>query len=143
MSDAATLHAAASEVLTATTTCGFSSCHIGAGKAGLTLVGSTNLNMLMVDKPSCQAPNVPLVKSGGGQAALDDSYLWIKLVGAADSSGFILGDVAVWGMGGACGQTAAAPYGVRMPQAASAMTTSEERLAKVRNWICAGAPAPM
>ena len=125
--DAVTLHAAASEVLTLMTPCGFSSCHAGTGKANLILTGATNLAMLMVDK----------------QAALDRSYLWIKLTGAADASGFIQGDMAVWGMGGACGQTAAAPYGVRMPQMATAATTSEERLAKIRNWICGGAPAPM
>ena len=141
--DAATLHAAAAEVLTAMGTCGFSSCHANMGKAGLILLGATDLNMLMVDKPACQAPNLSVVKSGGGQAALDGSYLWIKLAGAADPSGFIMGDMAAWGMGGACGQTAAAPYGVRMPQMASAMTTSEERLAKIRNWICGGAPGPM
>jgi hypothetical protein len=141
--DAATLHAAAAEVLTPMTPCGFSSCHAGTGKAGLILTGATNLNMLMVDKMSCEAPNLPLVASGGGQTALDKSYLWIKLAGAADPSGFIQGDMATWGMGGACGQTAAAPYGVRMPQMATAMTTSEERLAKIRNWICGGAPAPM
>jgi hypothetical protein len=143
MADAATLHAGASEVLTAMTPCGFSSCHAGSGKAGLILAGATNLATLMVDKPACQAPNLSVVKSGGGQAALDGSYLWIKLAGAADPSGLIMGDAATWGMGGACGQTPSAPYGVRMPQMASAMTTSEDRLAKIRNWICGGAPGPM
>jgi len=135
------LHAAAADVLTMMSPCGFSSCHVGTGKAGLVLLGATNLNMLLVGKPSCEAPNVPLVDGAGGDAGLLHSYIWIKLTGAADSGGSIMGDPA-WGTGGACGQTPSAPYGIRMPQMATNMTTSDTRLAAIRNWICAGAPAP-
>lgn len=147
MAAPATLHAAVAALLNPPapappTPCGFSSCHAGAGKAGLSLLGAADMRAAMVDKPSCQAPNLPLVDGRGGQVALDNSYLWIKLTGAADAAGIMIGDPA-WGMGGACGQSAAAPYGGRMPQMASAMTTSEDRLATIRNWICGGAPGPM
>lgn len=147
MSDPATMYAAVNALLnppdvTMPTPCGFSSCHAGNGKAKLVLLGKTDLRATMVDVPSCLAPNVPLVDGRGGQMALDNSWLWIKLVGAADSAGIITANPA-WGMGGACDQTPAAPYGIRMPQMASPKTASEERLATIRNWICAGAPGPM
>ena len=83
---------------------------------------------------------MPLVDASGGDSALANSYLWQKLVGTIDASGAITGD-ASWGEGGACGQTPDQPYGVLMPLGTTE-PISEERLAPIRNWICAGAPGP-
>ena len=135
-------HAAAVTLLGAMSPCGFSACHGGASaKAELSLAMQSNLSTLMVDVPSCEAPNVPLVKSGGGQAALDNSWLWIKLVAPADATG-ALEPNAAWGTGMNCGQAANQPFGIRMPWSNTEMKLEESRLATVRNWICAGAPGP-
>jgi hypothetical protein len=135
-------HAAAATLLAGMTPCGFSSCHSGTGpKAQLALAMQTNLNMLLVDKPSCEAPSVPLVKSGGGQAALDGSWLWLKLVAPADSSGVITPNAA-WGTAMNCGQTGGQMFGLRMPWSNTEMKLEDDRLQVIRNWICAGAPGP-
>jgi hypothetical protein len=46
-----------------------------------------------------------------------------------------------WGDPGNCGQDGDQAFGVRMPKGTTT-TLSADKLAKVRNWICAGAPAP-
>jgi hypothetical protein len=60
-------------------------------------------------------PVVPLVASGGGDTALQNSWLWLKLVAPADASG-VLTENAAWGTPGvSCNQMGGQPYGVRMP----------------------------
>jgi hypothetical protein len=141
----AALHAAAASVLTTQGKCSFAgTCHDGPTRtAGLILLAATNLDTLLVDQPSCIAPTVPLVKSGGGEAALQGSWLWLKLVASADASG-VLDQNAAWGAPVAtCNQKGDQPYGVRMPYGTSGSSfASPERLAPIRDWICAGAPGP-
>lgn len=135
-------HAAAVELLAADSPCGFSACHAGAsGKAMLALAMTTDLRTLLVGHPSCQAPDVPLVADGGGQAALDNSWLWLKLTAPADASGVIASNPA-WGTAMNCGQLGNQPFGIRMPWSNTDMPLEASRLAAVRNWICAGAPGP-
>jgi hypothetical protein len=82
-----------------------------------------------------------VVKSGGGQAALDGSYLWQKLTAPVDAAGDVIAKPE-WGAGvTTCNQTGANPFGVRMPPIG--MDISDTRLAPIRNWICAGAMGPM
>jgi len=143
------LHAAAAAILTTASPCntdqacpcGSSSCHGGRGKANLVLVGATNLTTALVGKTSCQALALPLVAAGGGDAALNGSWLWLKLVAPVDGSGVIAANAA-WGQPQVCNQMPAMPYGYRMPLSNTDMPLSEARLAPIRNWICAGAPAP-
>jgi hypothetical protein len=139
----AALHAAAAEVLTAQSPCGFSGCHVGTTPAAmLTLMGSTDLHMTLVDKVPCEAPNMKLVDGSGGDAALMNSWVWIKLTAmASDTTGIM--EQASFGTPGVCGQMSGQKYGVRMPATTpAAETLSQERLTKIRNWICAGAPGP-
>jgi hypothetical protein len=122
--------------------CGFSQCHVSPrGKAALVLTGATSL-MPLVGKPSCQAPSIPLIAAGGGDAALANSWLWIKMVAPVDEAGAITAKSA-WGAGNvaACEVTPAAPFGVRMPKG-SPMSLDARRLAMVQRWICAAAPPP-
>jgi hypothetical protein len=138
----AALHAAAAEVLATPMggTCNFGSCHIPPnGKAALILAGATDLSMLLRGVASCQAPSVPLVAAGGGDAALQNSWIWLKLV-AADDEGEIVANPA-WGPGGICGTTADKPFGGIMPMN-SPNRLDETRLGKIRRWICGGAPGP-
>lgn len=145
------LHAAAFEVLTAmgppgpsgvVGACNFSSCHIAPrGKAMLVLNGMPNLTAL-VGKPSCEVPALSLVEPGGGDNALEKSFLWIKLVGESDRDGTLLAQPG-WGAGGvtSCGDiTATTPFGMRMPRSAAPIT--DGRLTAIRRWICGGAPSP-
>lgn len=135
-------HAGAVEVLAAASPCGFSSCHQGpTGKADLVLTNEMDLRTLLVGVNSCQVPAIPLVADGGGDTALDNSWLWIKLTAPSDPSGVITGDPA-WGTAVNCGQMGNQPYGLRMPWSNTDALVDDERLAKVRNWICAGAPGP-
>jgi hypothetical protein len=107
----------------------------------LTLLNAPDLAAVLVDKPACEVPGFVLVKSGGGQAALDGSWLWQKLTAPAESDGALIAQAA-WGTASlTCGQAepANAPFGTRMPQLIGGETVSDERLAAVRNWICGGA----
>ena len=93
----------------------------------------------MVDKPSCMNTTMPLVKSGGGDMALDSSWLWQKLVAPADDSFNIIAKPE-WGMPVmTCQQTSG--FGTAMPMTGG-IALSDMRMAAIRNWICAGAAAP-
>jgi hypothetical protein len=137
------LHEAAKNVLNAAGTCSFGSCHTpDQHKANLVLLGAPDMRTLLVNKASCQAPILPLVKEGCGDDALLNSWLWIKLVAPADASGVLATD-PVWGTPGEpCDKPGGQPFGIRMPWGSGNMVTSEARLAPIRNWICAGAPGP-
>ena len=126
------------------TPCAFSSCHnTTQKKAMLNLdVGTADLHAILVDKPSCEVPTEKLVASGGGDAALANSWLWQKLTAPVGSSGELTAQTA-WGMGGAsCGQDSGQPFGVRMPKG-SIDPISSTKLDPIKAWICAGAPGPM
>jgi hypothetical protein len=138
-SSPAELHAAALDVLAAPAPCGFGSCHSAQAKGNLALLGVVDLRATLVDKPACEAPRLSLVPSGGGEAALSRSWLWLKLQprGVGDDA---LPSVPAYGMAGACGQSGAEPHGRTMPLGSPAL--SEAKLTAVRAWICAGAPGP-
>jgi hypothetical protein len=125
--------------------CSFSACHdTGAKKAKLLLEGVTDLNALLVDKPSCETLTLKLVDSHGGDAALANSWLWQKLVAPANASG-VLASKPEWGAGGqACMQMGTGqPFGLRMPWSnMETKLTPPEKLKAVLSWICAGAPKP-
>jgi hypothetical protein len=136
------LHAAAAAVLTAASPCGFSSCHMGTGKAKLVLTGVTDLHAALVGKPSCEASNIPLVDGSGGEKALQNSWLWLKLTAPADPASGALTMQATWpAQAGACGQTIG-PFGTRMPQSGNADMLDTMRLPAIHDWIVAGAPGP-
>jgi hypothetical protein len=140
----AMLHADASSVLTIPMgSCNFSSCHNPPNpKAMLLLQGVTDLNAQLVGKASCEAPTVPVVAAGGGDTALQNSWLWLKLTAPTDpNDGSIMANPA-WGAGGLCGNTATKPFGGIMPYNATTRL-SEYRLGKIRRWICGGAPGPL
>ncbi|MET0343878.1 MAG: hypothetical protein ABW252_22885 [Polyangiales bacterium] len=139
--DKAALHAAAAGLLTQQTPCGFSSCHTGSSRAraGLRLLGATDLRTLLVDKASCIAPSLPLVDGSGGAAALERSWLWQKLAAPTDASG-VLQSRPAWGAPVSCGQDPSEPHGLQMPLATGPLEAAD--LAVVRSWICAGAPGP-
>lgn len=146
------LHAAAFEVMTAAGApgpsgivgaCSFGSCHVSPrGKGMLVLKGMPDLTAL-VDQPACEVPSLSLVASGGGNAALRNSYLWIKMVGPVEPNSDVIVGQPGWGAGGvtACGDiTADTPFGVRMPKNGGLLY--ETGRAHIRRWICAGAPPP-
>ena len=135
----AALHRAALEVLTPMTPCGFSDCHAGRGKAGLTLVGAVDLRTLLVGKSACEASTVPLVDARGGELGLRNSWLWLKLDSQVDAEGALPSNTA-WGVGQSCGQLPTQPYGVLMPLNSPRLEGA--RRDAVRAWICAGAPGP-
>lgn len=136
----AALHAAAADILTTQTPCGFSACHTGSRpKAGLRLSGVTDLRAQLVDKPACESSTVPLVSGVGGAAALAKSWLWLKLT-AETTGGDALAAQAAWGTSMNCGQVPDEPYGRLMPLGAGAL--ADDELKAVRSWICAGAPGP-
>jgi hypothetical protein len=120
--------------------CAFGSCHNASKKvAGLELVFGGSLTDL-VGKASCQAPNLKLVEAGGGDAALKNSWLYLKLAAPVDGSANLIADPS-WGTANpACGQTSG-DFGVRMPFSAGADGIGPEKLAVIKEWICAGAPA--
>jgi hypothetical protein len=134
------LYAGAAEVLAADSPCGFSACHMAANHAKLKLAGVTDLHATLVGMPSCEAPTIPLIDSKGGNAGLQNSWLWLKLTSPADSSSGNLIMQSSWPAPGACGQMSG--YGFRMPMTGAADLLEAPRLAKIRNWICAGAPGP-
>lgn len=142
---AAALYMAAAGVLTATSPCGFGSCHMGSGKAKLVLLNATDLKTLLVDKPSCEAPMLPLISSMGGEAGLNNSWIWQKLTAMTDTSGTgKIVENAAWGMSSpSCGQPGDQPFGIRMPWTNSDMMLDAPKLASIKAWICAGAPGPM
>jgi hypothetical protein len=122
--------------------CAFGSCHNSSKKvAGLELAFGGSLTDL-VGAPSCQAPNVKLVEPGGGSVALTKSWLYLKLAAPVDGSSALIPDPS-WGMANnACGQTTG-EFGVRMPFSAGSDGIGPEKLAVIREWICAGAPPAM
>jgi hypothetical protein len=136
----AMLFTAVHDVLSASTPCGFSSCHMGSNaRAHLDLVGAPDLHAALVGKPACEAPNLSIVDGSGGDVGLSKSYMWIKLTGPVDLGAALIPD-ASWGTAGACGQSGQM-YGLRMPLTNTDMLLDDTRLAAIRNWICAGAPA--
>jgi hypothetical protein len=141
----ADLHMAAADVLTVDGKCSFDgTCHDGPNRsAGLDLFEAPDLNALLVDQAACETSVVPLVASGGSDTALQNSWLWLKLVAPADASGMIDTNPAWGAPNPACNQQSGQPFGVRMPQGTTTGYTSEMRLGAIRNWICAGAPGPM
>jgi hypothetical protein len=141
----AMLHADAAAILTTPMggTCNFSSCHIPPnGKAKLTLAGVANLATL-VGVPSCQVPTIPLVAAGGGDAALQNSWLWLKLTAPTVANDVALVANPTWGAGAVadCEATPAMPFGVIMPKTAT-KPLDENKLGPIRRWICGGAPGP-
>lgn len=119
--------------------CGFPSCHDGdrGKRANLGIPMGSDLNMLLVDKASCEVPTMPLVKSGGGDEALANSWIWQK-VAAPDDASFNLIAKPEWGTPSeTCGNLG---FGTRMPM--GGLDLSETRVAAIRNWICAGAAGP-
>lgn len=122
--------------------CAFSSCHnMSAKKANLVLDGSmTDLNALLVGKPSCEAPSLSLIDGSGGDAALAKSWLWQKLAAPIDASGNLTANPE-WGMAGNCGQSSGAGYGVRMPLGQTELL-SAPKLNAIKSWICSGAKGP-
>lgn len=136
----AMLHRAALDVLTPATPCGFSDCHTGRGKAGLVLMGAVDLRSVLVGKPACEAPAVPLVDGRGGDQSLQNSWLWLKLTSETDVDGALPMNAA-WGVGQSCGQLPTQPYGVVMPLASPPLSGAQKDA--IRAWICAGAPGPM
>jgi hypothetical protein len=120
-------------------------CHAGTGQAKLVLLGATDLKATLVGKASCEAPALLLVDPQGGNAALANSWLWQKLTAPAMSTDALIVQAA-WGTSAVCptngfdnGMTSG--FGDRMPYG-SLDTLAAEPLAKIRNWICAGAPGP-
>jgi hypothetical protein len=133
----AALHAAALDAFTGG--CGFDSCHNADGdRAMLVILETDNLNTLLVDRAACQVPALKLVASGGGQAALDGSWIWQKLAAPDDASMMIVPNDA-WGEPATCGQTQGT-FGTRMPM--TGLDLSDNRMGAIRNWICAGAAGP-
>jgi len=92
---------------------------------------------LLGDKAACEAPNLKLVDTRGGDAGLAASWLWLKLTAPADSASSELTADPSWGTPGSCGQSGG--YGQRMPIGAP-MGLAADVLAPIRDWICAGAP---
>ena len=138
-------HAAALTVLNQMVPCGLSICHAGTGQAKLVLLGVTDLKATMVDKPSCEAPTMPLVSSKGGNAALANSWLWQKLTAPAMSTDALITQ-STWGTPAACptanfGMMQTSGFGDRMPYGSLA-TLEPAPLGAIRNWICSGAPGP-
>ena len=121
--------------------CAFGSCHnMGKKAAQLALPLGGNLIEALVNKPSCEAPNLKLVEPGGGDAALKKSWLYMKLAAPVDGNAALIPDPA-WGTPGQCGQMEG--FGARMPISSGADGVGEAKLAVAREWICAGAPGPM
>ena len=139
------LHAGAVEAMASmTASCGFSaSCHRDRGKANLSLLNATDLRTLMVDKMSCEVPTMPIVSSMMGDAGLNNSWLWHKLVAPLDSSNNLV-PKPEWGTTpGNCGQANTGTFGFRMPYSNPIdVYLGSADLGKIRNWICGGAPGP-
>jgi hypothetical protein len=132
--DAAAMKVAATDALTGG--CSFGSCHDADGKrAMLIVVEGDDITAKLVDKAACQVPSLMLVKSGGGQPALDGSWIWQKLA-APDDADMVIVPNDAWGEPTTCGQTQGT-FGTRMPM--TGLDLSETRVAAIRNWICAGA----
>lgn len=122
--------------------CAFSSCHNASKKvAGLDLSYGVNISDL-VGKQSCEASALKLVEPGGGNGALEKSWLYLKLAAPVDGSSALVADPS-WGMpNNTCGQTGG-DFGMRMPISGGSDGIGAEKLAIIREWICAGAPAGM
>jgi hypothetical protein len=148
----AALHAAAAAVLLPPPAdpsmkgCAFTSCHdMGSHKAMLVLDGSmTDLNALLVGKPSCES-SLKLVDASTGDAALTNSWLWQKLIAPCDTMGGITTQAAWGAPKTTCGQDMGQAFGQRMPRSGTNTLfgdTNPAKLNAVRDWICAGAPKP-
>lgn len=121
--------------------CAFGSCHNDKKHAAsLVLQAGGNLQELLVDKPACEAPSLMLVDSSGGDAALAKSFLYLKLAAPVDGSANLIAQPE-WGDSASCGQSDG--FGVRMPQGGGVDGVGAEKIAIMREWICAGAPGPM
>ena len=118
---------------------------VGAGPAGSATaihLARGGARTLLVDKASCESPNLKLVDASGGDQGLAHSWLWQKLTAPADSSGK-LETKADWGTAaGGCNQESGMGFGLRMPLSGSADQLTDTKLKAIRNWICAGAPKP-
>jgi hypothetical protein len=138
-------HADALSVLTPMVPCAVGACHAGAGQAKLVLMGVTDLHMAIVDKPACEAPTLKIVDSQGGDAALANSWLWQKMTAPIMPGMDTLVVQASWGTAASCPSTffpsGTMGFGDRMPYGAM-NTLDAPALAKIRNWICSGAPGP-
>jgi hypothetical protein len=142
----AMLHADAAAVLTVPMgTCNFSSCHNPPnGKSKLRLQDVADLNAALVGVMSCQAPTIPLVAAGGGDPALQNSWLWLKMTSPTVANDVALVPDPAWGPGGATGCDNPMPsqlFGVIMPKGAT-KPVAENKLGPIRRWICGGAPGP-
>jgi hypothetical protein len=131
-------------VILTSPTCNFSSCHVmPTGKAKLVLQNVADFNAALVGKASCEAPTFSLVAAGGGDAALQNSWLWLKLISPTVPNDVALAPNPAWGAGAItdCEATPMMPFGVLMPKTAT-KPLDESKLAPVRRWICGGAPGP-
>ena len=82
-------------------------------------------------------------RGSAGDTALAKSWLWLKLTAPIDNMTSVIKPDAAWGAGGSeCGQGPTEPFGVRTPKSGPD-GQAPERLAVIRDWICAGAPVPM
>jgi hypothetical protein len=121
--------------------CAFGPCH-NTNKmiAKLAFAPGGSLVDAVVNKPACEAPNLKLVDPSGGDKALANSYLYLKLAAPVDGSANLVPDPA-WGSPMNCGQPM--DFGARMPVGSGEMGVGDEKLAIMKEWICAGAPGPM
>lgn len=65
--------------------CANGECH-GTGSGGVTITSGALLKSLWVDK-TFQMAQIPVVKSGGGDAAVNNSYIMYKLLNQAGTAG--------------------------------------------------------
>jgi hypothetical protein len=144
----ATLHAAVVAAIIPATpdakgSCAFGSCHDGTSKKAMVILDSTstNLHTLLVDKPACETAGLKVVDSRGGDVGLTNSWLWQKLSAPCDASGVMV-TKPEWGTPVNCGQMAGQAFGARMPMSGTDTQLGADKLAAIRDWICAGAPGP-
>lgn len=146
----ATLHQAAYEVLGkrgrspsgVVGACAFSGCHEQQRAAAMLVLQDIGNLSSLVGRPSCQAPAMALVAAGGGDVALQRSWIWQKLTAPLNAMEG-LAPQSAWGTAVSCGGPSPGnPFGGRMP-ARSASVLPETQLGPIRRWICAGAPGPM
>lgn len=113
--------------------------------AGLQLTGDSSTEraldfMDLVIRPSCET-TMPLVDLGGGDAALNNSWLYWKVAGFTQGDGGTLAPFPGWTTTGHdCGQDTLGPFGSLMPLGVESPVGPV--VEAVRNWICAGAPGP-
>jgi hypothetical protein len=131
----ASLHDEAAKVVLGGT-CSASSCHGEApGSAELLLNQGADLRALFVGVPACKAPSLDLVQPGEPE----NSWLYIKLTGAADGSGNLTPMPDVWGES-ADDCDGVPGFGKRMPESVGMLKA--DQIETIRRWIAAGAPGP-